>query len=107
MIDGPNDMALSDVRDLVGEDRRELALRLRRQDHSGVEPDEPTRRGERIQRVVLDHEESEREIATIGRRGQPVSERLNVLLDQRIVDQRQPRSNLAHERFAERTLVGG
>ena len=91
----------------MGEDRRELAFRPCRQDHSGVEPDEPARRGERIQRIVLDHEEGECEIATVGGRGQPVSDGLNVSLDQRILDQRQPRSNLAHERFAERTLVGG
>ena len=107
MVDGPDDVALRDVRDFVSEDRRELALGFRRQDHPGVETDETARRGERIQRFVLDHEEREFEIAAIGRCHEAISQGLDVLLDQGIVDQLQPRPDLAHERFSECALVGG
>ena len=107
MIDGSDDVALGDMRDLVGQHRREFAFGFRREDHSGVDADESSRRGERVQRLVLDHEEREPEIAVIGGGSEPVAQRLDVLLDQGIVDQGESRADGAHERFSECALVGG
>ena len=106
MFDGSGDVALSDVRDLVSQDGRELALGPRCSYQPGVDADEAARCRERVQRFVFDHEEREPEVAAIGRCDEPVPERLNVLLDQGIVDEGQPGPDLAHERFAERALVG-
>ena len=100
------DVVLRDVRDFVRHDARQLRLGGGRQHQALVQEHEAAGHGEGVDRGVLDDEELEVPPAVGALRGEPLPDRLQVLADLRVLDERVLVAQLARHHGAQAVLIG-
>ena len=97
-------MPLGDVGDLVRDNRRELALRLRDHDEPRVHRDDPPRPCERVDAGRVDHEKSVPPLRVRAR--DALSQGVDVVDHLGVVDQSNALADLAEKRIPETFFLG-
>ena len=105
VLEAARDVPLRDVRHLVREHGRELALLVRLEQQPGVDADEPAGQGERVDRGVADQEEIEVAVAVVGEAREAQAQRLHVLADLGVFHDRARVAQAAHDHAADAVLV--
>jgi hypothetical protein len=95
------DMALRDVRDLVSKDARKFVFIARGLEQAGVYADESAGEGKGIDIGVIDDEKAEALTAVIGLCSDPASDFVDVLGNERILDDCPCHPDLRHDRAPE------
>ena len=93
-MDGPRDVPLRDVRDLVGQHAGEFVFIAGRIDQAGMHTDVAAGQGEGIDIGIVDDEEREALAAVVGLRGNAVAHFVDVLGDLRVFDDPPAKANL-------------
>ena len=105
--DQARDVPLGDVGGLMRQYRRQLRLALGGEHEAGVDADEPARNGEGVDGRVVYEKESECLVRGVRAVRQFLPQRLDIVVEFRIVHERQAVARLAHEILAELAFLRG
>ncbi len=107
LLQHARDMPLGDVRDFVAHHARQLGLRLRSQEKSGIDANESAGQREGVDLAVVDQEEFESPRGVRGVRSEAVAQRIDVVGRLRVIVIVAVGADLAHDGFAQPPLLQG
>jgi hypothetical protein len=96
-MDGARNVALCNVRDLVGQHPREFVFVARGLQQPGVHADKAAGEGKGVDIRIVDDEELEALAAVVGVSRDPAANFVDVLGNERVLDDRSAESNLRHD----------
>ena len=106
VLDGPQQMALADMGDFMGHDRRQFGLGLGSGHQTGEDPDLTVGARKGVDHGLVDEKEGEAASAGLGGGHQPFPQILQIIRQQGIVQHRQGLAHAAHEGLAQLPLLG-
>ena len=99
--DHARNVPLGDVRDFVRHHRRKFSLALGGEQESGMHADKTARDSEGVDAGVFDDIEMKLLLRTVAAGHQPLPQSLEVIIEFRVIEKRQPAARLAHDILAE------